>query len=82
MDELYTQTLKILEQVVNTLAATVPQPKLVEIEKLRAFRYEEKTIHQAIVQKLARMVSTLAATRLLLNNGFVQEQASLTEDSE
>ena len=29
------------------------------------------------VQKLARMVSTLAAIRLLFNNGFVQEQASL-----
>lgn len=77
MDEIYSQTLKFLEQVVNTLAATVPQPKLVEIGKLRAFRYEEKTIHQAIVQKLARMVSTLDATRLLFNNGFVQEQASL-----
>lgn len=77
MDEIYKQTLTFLEQVVNILAAAVPQPKLVEIEKLRAFRYEEQTIHQAIVQKLARMVSTLAATRLLFNNDFVQEQASL-----
>ena len=77
MDEIYKQILTFLEQIVNELAAKVPQPKLVVTGKLRAFRYEEQTIHQAIVQKLARMVSTLAATRLLFNNGFVQEQASL-----
>ena len=77
MDQIYEQTLIFLEQVVNVLAAKVPQPKLVVIGNFRAFRYEEQTIHQAIVQKLARMVSTLAATRLLFNDGFVQEQASL-----
>ena len=77
MDGIYKQTLTFLEQVVNILAVKVPQPKLVVIGNFRAFRYEEQTIHQAIVQKLARMVSTLAATRLLFNNGFVQEQASL-----
>ena len=37
----------------------------------------EKSIHQAIVQKLARLVSTLYATRLLLNHGFVQEVGAL-----
>ena len=62
MDEFYKQTLTFLEQVVNVLAAKVPQPKLVVIENFRAFRYEEQTVHQAIVQKLARMVSTLDAT--------------------
>ena len=30
-----------------------------------------------MVQKLARMVSTLDAARLLLEHGFVQEQAAL-----
>ena len=77
MDQIYERTLTFLEQVVNILVADVSEPKLVVIGNLRAFRYEEQTIHQAIVQKLARMVSTLAATRLLFNNGFVQEQASL-----
>ncbi len=77
MDEIYKQTLTFLEQVVRILAAKVPQPKLVVIGKIRAFRHEEQTIYQAIVQKLARMVSTLAASRLLFDNGFVQEQASL-----
>ena len=42
-----------------------------------AFRYAEKTIHQALVQKLARLVSGLHAARLLMEAGFVQEQAAL-----
>lgn len=44
---------------------------------LFVFRHVEKTIHQAVVQKLARFVSTLHAARLLMTNGFVQEQATL-----
>lgn len=56
----------------------VPQPRRVEIDKdFRPYRYAEKTIHQAIVQKLARIISGLRATRLLLEKGFVQEQTSL-----
>ena len=41
------------------------------------FRYKEKTIHQAMVQKLARVVSGLHAARLLLENGLLQEQAAV-----
>ena len=77
MDQNYEQIMTHLERAVNLLARKVPEPKLIDFGDFRAFRYEEKTIYQAIVQKLARMVSTLDAARLLLNNGFVQEQASL-----
>jgi hypothetical protein len=42
-----------------------------------AYRYTEKTIHQAIVQKLARIVSGLYAARTLLEEGYLQEQAAL-----
>ena len=41
------------------------------------FRYREKNIHQAIVQKLARLISGLHAARLLLFAGFIQEQAAM-----
>lgn len=77
MEKIYEQTLTLLEQIVNALAEKVPKPKLVNFRNFHAFRYDEKTIHQAIIQKLARIVSTLDAARLLLNNGFIQEQASL-----
>ena len=77
MDQNYEQTLTFLERVANVLAVKVPQPKLVIIGDFRVFRYVEKIVHQAIIQKLARMVTTLDAARLLLKNGFVQEQAPL-----
>ena len=41
------------------------------------FRYAERTVQQAIVQKLARLVSGLHAARILLDGGFVQEQGAL-----
>ena len=75
MDHVYEQVLTYMEGIVDDLAGRVPQPQFVE--KFGAFRHVEKSIHQAIVQKLARMVSTLHASRLLCNHGFVQEQAAL-----
>ena len=42
-----------------------------------AFRYADKRIHQALIQKLARVVSGLHAARLLMEHGFFQEQAAL-----
>ena len=77
MDDIYEQILLRLEHTVNLLAGRVADPKLIDFGSYYAFRHVEKSIHQAIVQKLARMVSTLDAARLLLDHGFVQEQASL-----
>ena len=77
MDEIYEEVLVHLERAVNSLAEQVPRPKRVKTGRYQVFRHVEKSIHQAIVQKLVRMVSTLDAARLLLNNGFLQEQASL-----
>ena len=66
-----------MEETVNRLASQVPSPQRVPFKKSFVFRHVEKSINQAIVQKLARMVSTLHAARLLLNHGFVQEQGAL-----
>ena len=76
-DHLYEQILKLMEEAVNRLASLVPPPRRVPFKKSFVFRHVEKSILQAIVQKLARMVSTTHAARLLLNHGFVQEQGAL-----
>ena len=73
MDQIYEQALKYMEATVHGLAKQVPAPQPSRTNNLLVFRHVEKSIHQAIVQKLARLVSTLYATRLLLNHGFVQE---------
>jgi hypothetical protein len=63
-------TLRILEQ-------RVPPPQRVSFKGSFVYRYAEKSLPQALVQKLARLVSGLHAARLLMEHGFVQEQAAL-----
>jgi hypothetical protein len=77
MDSLYDQTLRNMGNTLHTLAARVPAPRKVSLHGSPAFRYVEKTIHQAMIQKLARVITGLHAARTLLARGFVQEQAAL-----
>ena len=77
MDALYSQTLSDMESTLAALAKRVPEPERVQMFDSFAFRYVEKTIHQAIVQKLARSISGVHAARILLESGFIQEQAAL-----
>jgi len=53
------------------------KPKFVKLSFGMAYRYEEKDIYQALMQKLARVQSLVRAARLLLVSGFLQEQAIL-----
>lgn len=76
-DHLYDQALAHMEMTVHKLAKRVSQPQDVRCGNGFVYRHVEKTMHQALVQKLARSVSSLHATRLLMTHGFVQEQAAL-----
>lgn len=77
MDELFAKTLVILDATFERLAAQIPEPQLVSRNGALVFRCKEKTVQQALVLKLARMISSLRAAHLLLGNGFVQEQATI-----
>ena len=77
MDALYNQTLHQLDKAFKRLEAMVPPPQKMPCGDSFVFRYKEKTIHQAIIQKLARVVSGLHAARLLCNNGLLQEQGAI-----
>jgi hypothetical protein len=77
MDAMYDEALQNMERSLGALAARVPQPKEVVIGDGYTFRYQERDVHQALVQKLARVVSGLHAARLLLARGFVQEMAAI-----
>lgn len=72
MDDHYLQILTNMESTLRTLESRVPAPKLVEHGNGRVFRYTERSIHQAIIQKLARIISGLHAARILLAYGYVQ----------
>src|SRR5574341_1090217 len=77
MKELYDEALRSMEATLRRFEANVPEPKVVPHGKSFVFRYVERTIHQAMVQKLARVVSGLHAAHILNEHGFYQEQASL-----
>lgn len=66
-----------MESTLHSLERYVGPAELVDLGDGKAFRYREKTVHQAIVQKLARLVSGLHAAHLLLKSGFIQEQGAL-----
>ncbi|WP_201443367.1 hypothetical protein [Marinobacter nitratireducens] len=77
VDPFLDQTLTHMEKTLEGLAQRVPQPEKVPYNDGFVFRHVEKTVHQALVQKLARLVSSLHAARLLWAYGFVQEQAAM-----
>jgi hypothetical protein len=77
MESMYDVALASMESTLNSFAAVVPQPVEVRYKDGFVVRYREQTVHQALVLKLARIISGLHAMRLLMTHGFVQEQASL-----
>jgi len=78
MDLLYEHVLRQMEVALNRLECNVRPPQRVAFGKDRfVFRYIERTAQQAIIQKLARMITGLRAAHLLLRNGLVQEQATI-----
>lgn len=75
MDDLYKQTLQNLGVAFDVLFTQVGPPKLVYFGDEYTYRYEEKSIHQSIIQKLARLVTGLQSIALLNRCGLLQEQA-------
>ena len=76
-ESLYRAALQNMARTLRLLSSRVPAPRKVPYKDSFVFRHVERSIHQAIVEKLARTISTLTATHLLSTHGFVQEQAAL-----
>jgi len=74
----FEKMLDLMELSFRDFEAAMPsKPKLVEKPYGLVYRFKEKDIYQAIIQKLARVQSAVRAAYVLLQNGFVQEQAML-----
>jgi hypothetical protein len=72
--EHFAPILQVLERTFRLLERRVPPPKRRVGKDGFVFRCVECTIHQAIVQKLARIISGLYAIQTLLEKGLFQEQ--------
>lgn len=77
MHQLYLQALETMGDAFETLARKVGCPTRQPMGDGYVYRYEDKSIYQAIVQKLARLVTGLQAISVLNNSGLLQEQAAL-----
>jgi len=77
MEELFQNTLTFMEGALNHLAKQVTPPKRLPYKDSFVYRYKEQSVLQAIVQKLARMVSCLHSARVLSEYGLFQDQAAL-----
>jgi hypothetical protein len=72
MTGIFQETLYNLTLALNQLSTAVPPPKLVEVSKgYPGWRYLEKMPEQAIVVKLARLLTALHAAKVLLDAGLV-----------
>lgn len=77
MRRIYRASIEVMSKAFQRLESQIEPPRLVPVEDSFVYRYREQGIPQALVQKLARNVSSLNAMDLLLLNGFVQEQGVL-----
>ena len=77
MDQIYAQALEMMGLAFDVLSRKVGDPQIQPMGDGYVYRYKEKTIYQAIVQKLARTVTGLQAISLLNKAGYLQEQAAL-----
>jgi hypothetical protein len=66
-----------MTQALRRMEAMVAPPERVRHQTSFVFRYANKGIHEAILQKLARSTSGLNAVFVLLHTGFVQEAGVL-----
>lgn len=75
--DIYKQTNGFLESCFHSLESMIPSPDIVEIANHKALRYTNKELEAAFIQKLARYISGLNASLLLLNSGYTQELGAI-----
>lgn len=77
MRRVYLEALKTMQEALRRLEGQIAPPVRVHHENSFVFRYQEKGIPQALIQKLARSISSLNALDILLQHGYLQEQGVL-----
>lgn len=74
---LYTEAVAVMTDAFEHLECAISPPVPVKFRNSFAFRYANKGIREAIIQKLARSISGLNALSVLLSTGFAQEAGVL-----
>lgn len=77
MVDLYLETLPVLQRAFQILESKIDKPVLIKRGSYHVFRYKNQTVQAAVIQKVARLISGLHASLLLLEGGFVQELGAI-----
>jgi hypothetical protein len=77
MINLYIETSLVLQRAFQVLESKIEKPAFVKRGTYYVFRYESQSVRAAVIQKLARVISGLNASLLLLQGGFVQEPGAI-----
>lgn len=70
---LYERTLSEMENFFNLLHSITEKPEYIELGSRKVFRYKNKSANIAMIQYMARVISCLYSTKLLIENTFIQE---------
>jgi len=74
---LYNKSLQFFEEAFVYLEGKIERPEFVSFGSKKEYRYNNKSLKAAIIQKLARVVSGLHASIVLLEGGYVQELGAI-----
>jgi hypothetical protein len=78
MDTDIDQMLELMDRAFQYFENSISsRPEFTQLSFGGAWRFKEKDIYQAMIQKLARAQSSVRGALILLNHGYVQEQAIL-----
>lgn len=77
MRKLLLEVINVLSNAFLRLEGQVPPPKLIPHGDRKVFRFTEQNLQQALLLKLARVVTGLKALDALLAQGLLQETAAM-----
>lgn len=77
MPKLQAEAVEVMSRAFHRMEASISPPKEVLRRDSLVFRYAQKGIYEALIQKLARNISGLNAVAVLLRTGYVQEAGVL-----
>ena len=77
MIEIFQKCSDDLEEIFSLLEEKVEKPQPVKYAESFVYRYEKNTVEVALIQKLTRLITSLRAAIILLQNGYYQEVAVL-----
>jgi len=77
MKELYKQSIEDISKYFYQIESKLNAPEKVIFNTSYVYRYSEETVFEAMLLKLARVVTSLKSIYLLNQAGYLQEQASL-----